>query len=447
MRTIAEAAEALAAGKVTALELVEAALARIADPAGEGARAFVHVDAEGARAQARAIDALRATGAAPSPYAGIPISVKDLYDVAGQPTKAGSIALDGVAPAKTTAPSVQRLIRQGFIILGRTNMVEFAFSGLGHNPHYGTPLSPYDRKTGRLPGGSSSGAGVATADGMGFAALGSDTGGSCRIPAALCGVVGYKPTQKRIPLDGAYPLSQTLDSLGPLARSVGCCAIIDAFMAGEETAEPPKPAAMKGLRFALPKNTILTDGLQPEVAAAFDRALKTIAAAGAEIVELEIPELTEIPKAYAKGTFVVAESYAWHRDIIARAGDRYDQAILKRIKPGEAITAADYIALQAARPRIIAAAAARTAGFDAVIAPTTPLIPPALAEIEDEAEYGRINLLLLRNPSVANFLDRCAISLPCHKAGEAPVGLMLIGEHGADKALFSTAAAVEAALA
>lgn len=446
MRTIAEAAAALAEGRVSAAALVDAALARIADPAGEGARAFVHVDAEGARAQARAMDALRAAGAAPSPYAGIPISVKDLYDIAGQPTKAGSVALEGAPPAQATAPAVQRLIRQGFIVIGRTNMVEFAFSGLGHNPHYGTPLSPWDRATGRLPGGSSSGAGVAVADGMGFAALGSDTGGSCRIPAALCGVVGYKPTQKRIPLEGAYPLSHTLDSLGPLANSVACCAIIDAFMAGAETAQAPAPAAMAGLRFALPTNTVLTEGLEPPIAAAFERALAAIRAAGAQIVPLEIPELAEIPKAYAKGTFVVAESYAWHREIIAEAGPRYDQRILKRIKPGEAITAADYIALQAARARIIAAAARRTAGFDALLAPTVPLAPPALAEIEDEAAYGRINLALLRNPSVANFLDRCAISLPCHRPGEAPVGLMLIGEHGADAALFSTAAAVEAAL-
>ncbi|MFN7305814.1 MAG: amidase family protein, partial [Acetobacteraceae bacterium] len=254
-KTILEAATALAAGRTTSAALVEEALARIADPAGEGRRAFMVVHGDTARATASAMDALRKAGRAPSPYAGIPISVKDLYDEAGITSRSGSVVLQGAAPAKLDAPTVQRLRRAGFVVIGRTNMVEFAFSGLGVNPHYGTPKSPWDRATGRLPGGSSSGAVVAVADGMGWVGLGTDTGGSCRIPAALCGVVGWKPTAKRVPITGILPLSPSLDSAGPLARSVADCALIDGFMAGEEAPTPPAPPAMQSLTFALPRGT------------------------------------------------------------------------------------------------------------------------------------------------------------------------------------------------
>ncbi|HYF06800.1 MAG TPA: amidase family protein, partial [Acetobacteraceae bacterium] len=270
-KTLIEAAEALAAGRTTAAALAEAALARIADPASEGRRAFVAVHADRARAQAAAMDALRKAGRAPSPWAGVPISIKDLYDEAGVVTKAGSVVLDGAKPAKATAPSVQRLIRAGMVILGRTNMTEFAFSGLGVNPHYDTPRSPWDRATGRLPGGSSSGAGVAVADGMGFAGLGTDTGGSCRIPASLCGVVGWKPTARRVPIAGILPLAPSLDSAGPLARTVADCAIVDGLMAGEEAPRAPVAPPLSGLRLGVPRGTFLTDGLDGTVGAVFGR--------------------------------------------------------------------------------------------------------------------------------------------------------------------------------
>jgi len=446
-RTILDAAAALAAGRTSAAALTEAALARIADPAGEGRRAFITVHAESARASAAAMDALRAAGCAPSPYAGIPISIKDLYDEAGVTTTAGSVVLRGAPAASATAPSVQRLIRAGFVILGRTNMTEFAFSGLGVNPHHGTPLSPWDRATGRLPGGSSSGAGVAVADGMGFAALGTDTGGSCRIPAALCGVVGFKPTARRVPIAGILPLAPSLDSAGPLALSVADCAIVDGFMAGEENPAPPPPLPLRGLRLGLPRGTFLTDGLDATVGAVFGRSLTRLSAAGASIIEFDLPELAEIPAVNAAGGFAASESWAWHHRLIAEKGEAYDPRILKRIRRGERMSAADYLDLVNARARLIAAAAPRTAPFDAVIAPTCPLIPPRLAEVEEEAEYNRINLLLLRNTSVGNFLDRCAISLPCQAAGEPPVGLMLMGEHMGDARLLAVAQAVEAALA
>ncbi|MGK7867493.1 amidase [Falsiroseomonas sp. E2-1-a20] len=444
--TLAEAAEALAAGCTTAEALTEAALAHIADPAGEGGRAFITVHGDVARATARAMDGLRAAGLAPSPWAGIPISIKDLYDEAGQQTRGGSVALSDIAPAAATAPSVARLQRAGFVVLGRTNMVEFAFSGLGVNPHFGTPRSPWDRATGRLPGGSSSGAAVATADGMGFAGLGSDTGGSCRIPAALCGIVGWKPTASRVPLTGTLPLSSTLDSLGPLARSVACCEVLDGIMAGEDPAPPQPLGPVAGLRLGVLQGYVC-DGWDAGVTEAFERTLSRLSAAGARVEKLAVPELAEIPQANATGGFAASEAFAWHRGLIERARDRYDPRILARILRGGQMPAADYIALLRDRARIIAGFAARTAGFDAVVSPTCPLVPPAIAAVEDEAEYGRINLLLLRNTSVGNFLDRCAISLPCHRPGEAPVGFQLMGEHGGDARLFAVAAAVEAALA
>lgn len=447
MQHIAAAAAALASGRISSASLVEAALDRIADPAGEGSRAFTAVHAEAARAQARAMDALRQAGRAPSPWAGIPITVKDLFDEQGHPTPAGSVVLKDAPPAAADAPVVARLKRAGFVVIGRTNMVEFAFSGLGVNPHYGTPKSPWDRATGRLPGGSSSGAAVAAADHMGFGGLGTDTGGSCRIPAALCGIVGYKPTARRVPITGVLPLAPSLDSVGPIARSVACCALLDAIISGVEDPEPLTPAPVAGLRLGLPRGTFLTDDMDATVSAAFTRALSRLAAAGVRIEMFDLPELAEIPEANRLGGFAASEAWAWHRGLIAEKAEGYDPRILARIRRGERMSAADYIDLVNARARIIAAVAKRTAPFDAVVTPTCPLIPPAIAEVEDEREYNRINMLLLRNTSVGNFLDRCSISLPIHRPGEAPVGLMLTGEHMADAALFRTAAAVEAALA
>ncbi|TPG60260.1 amidase [Roseomonas nepalensis] len=446
MMTIDAAARALAAGTTTAARLVEDALARISDPAGEGARAFVAVQAEAARAAAGAMDALRRVGRAPGPYAGIPISIKDLFDQAGVTTRAGSVARRDAPPAAATAPAIARLERAGFVVLGRTNMVEFAFSGTGLNPHHGTPRAPHDRATGRAPGGSSSGAAVAVADGMGLGAIGSDTGGSCRVPAALCGIAGFKPTARRVPLAGAFPLSSTLDSIGPLAPSAACCAVLDAVMAGEEDASPPPAAALDGLRLGVPSATYLFDGVAPPVTAAFQRALRRLEAAGARLIDVALPEIAEIPAANATGGFAAAEAWALHRDLIGRARDLYDPLILARIERGAAMSAADLIALMAERARIIAATAPRTAPFDAIVAPTCPLTPPAIAELAAAEAFNRVNLLLLRNTAVANFLDRCSISLPCHAEGEEPVGLMLTGEHGGDRRLLAVARAVEAVL-
>lgn len=440
MLTIEDAADALAAGTASARALLEESFAAVArEPA-----AFMVLHHEAARLAADAQDMLRKAGRAPSRYAGIPITVKDLLDEAGQVTRAGSVALSDAAPASADAPVVARMQAAGLVVMGRTNMVEFAFSGLGVNPHYGTPTSPYDRATGRLPGGSSSGAAVAAADGMGFGGLGSDTGGSCRIPAAMCGVVGYKPTASRVPLTGATPLSFSLDSIGPIARSVGCCQVIDGIIADAAAWHAPLPLA--GLRLAVLRNYV-EEGQEDAVARAYAAALTRLSAAGARLVDIRIAEIEAIPGVNATGGFAASEAWTWHHDLIERAGERYDPRILKRIRRGEAMTAENYVALLQARKNLIAAVAPQTAGFDAVLAPTCPLTPPAISAVEEEREYNRINMALLRNTAVFNFLDRCSISIPCQRPGEAPVGLMITGEHGGDGKLFAVARAVEAALA
>ena len=444
MRTIEDHVQALETGATTARDIVETCLARIADPAGEGQRVFIKVHADQARAMADAMDTLRRAGRAPSRYAGIPFSVKDLFDIAGEPTPAGSRALADAPPATAHAPVLQRMLAQGFIPMGRTNMTEFAFSGLGINPHYGTPLGPWDRATGRIPGGSSAGAGVSVADGMALAALGTDTGGSCRIPAALCGVVGYKPTARRVPIGGVLPLSPSLDSVGPLAPSVACAAAVDAILAGGSPSTLA-PFPLDGLRLALPENFGL-DGMDAMVAAAFDRALAALRAAGASIRSVRFPEFDEIPTINASGGFTAAEAYAWHRPLLAEKGEMYDPLIRKRIARGEHQSAAGYVDLLAARRRIIASFNARTAGFDALILPTVPIVAPTIRELDQEADYNRINLLILRNSAVGNLLDRCAISLPIHRHGDAPVGLMLMGETMGDARLFAIAASVEAVM-
>ncbi len=445
MPTLITLAQALAAGTTTSRQLVEECLARIADPAGEGARSFITVTADAARAQADATDAMRKHGRAAGPYAGIPVSLKDLLDVAGQVTTAGSVVLATAPPAPAHAPVVARMLAAGFIPVGRTNMTEFAFSGVGLNPHYGTPASPWDRATRRIPGGSSSGAGVSVADGMAYAALGTDTGGSCRIPAALCGVVGYKPTARRVPLEGVLPLAFSLDSVGPLANSVACCAIVDAVLAGEPP-QPPARSSLAGARFALPEH-IVTDDMDAPTEAAFERALATLAAAGASIVRVHFPSLHRIGATTARTSFAACEAFAWHRALLARGGAQYDPRVRVRIEGGAGASAADYLDVLAGRRAIIAEMDRLTAPFDALVMPTVPIVPPPIAELEaSDAVFSRVNALMLRNTSLGNFLDRCAISLPCHRPGEPPAGLMLVGETGADARLFALAAAAEAAL-
>src|SRR5690348_8889986 len=324
--TLAALADDLEAGRTTARKLTEECIERIADPAGEGQRTFIHVDKDAALEAADAMDHLRRAHAAPTRFAGIPVSIKDLFDIKGQVTRAGSRALDDSAPAEKDASAVARLRRAGFVVIGRTNMTEFAYSGIGINPHYGTPKSAWQRSVGHVPGGSSSGAAVSVVDRMAYGALGTDTGGSCRIPAAYNGIVGFKPTQRRVPLDGGVPLSFTLDSFGPLARSVACCAVLDAVLA-DEPIVPLQPHPIKGMRLAVP-TTLVLDELDDEVARAFDRALDQLSRQGAVIERTAVPEFLDVGVMNANGGFSAAESYAWHRYLIANKGDVYDQRVL-----------------------------------------------------------------------------------------------------------------------
>lgn len=443
MKPLQALAEDLANGRTTSRALLDACLERIADPAGEGKRVFTHVDSEGARAQADFADAQRKRGVAPSPYAGIPISIKDLFDIQGQVTRAGSTVLAASAPATQDAPPVAKLRAAGFVLIGRTNMTEFAYSGIGINPHYGTPLNAYDRKTGRVPGGSTSGGAISVTDDMAAAALGTDTGGSLRIPPAFNGLVGFKPTAKRVSLKGAVPLSFSLDSIGPIGRTVSCCAIVDAVISGEREDSPVPPAhPVKGLRLAVPQSFVLDD-VEPAVMAAFEAALAALRKAGAIIDEIPLKELLELPKINAKGGFSAPEAYAWHRKYLETQGDAYDPRVRARIMKGTEQSAADYIELLAARRDLIARVSAITAPYDALVMPTVAIVAPNLQElIDSDAAFTRANLLALRNTSVGNFLDQCAISLPAHRAGEAPVGFMLMGAHGTDAKLLSIAGGV-----
>jgi aspartyl-tRNA(Asn)/glutamyl-tRNA(Gln) amidotransferase subunit A len=442
--TLATLADDLEGGRTSARKLVDECLAGIADASGEGMRTFIHVDAEAAIEVAEAMDRLREVKAAPSRYAGIPVSIKDLFDIKGQVTRAGSRALEDSAPAEADASVVARLRRAGFVVIGRTNMTEFAFSGIGINPHFGTPKGAWQRQVGHVPGGSSSGAAVSVIDGMAHGALGTDTGGSCRIPAAFNGIVGFKPTQRRVPLDGGVPLSSTLDSFGPLARTVQCCAVLDAVLA-DEPVKPLQPRPIKGMRLAVP-TTVVFDQLEDAVARTFERALETLSRQGALIERIEVPEFLDVGVMSTKGGFAAAESYAWHRYLIASHGDVYDPRVRMRILRGEAISAADYIDLLGARRSLIARTEKRIAPYDALVLPTTANTPPRIADLADDQAFTAANLLALRNCTLINVIDGCAISLPCHREGEVPVGLMLAGAGGSDRRIFELAAGMEDAI-
>jgi aspartyl-tRNA(Asn)/glutamyl-tRNA(Gln) amidotransferase subunit A len=443
--TLAQLANQLGAQQVTSRQLVTDCLARIATTTGEGARVFLKVYGEQALATADFYDRMRAQGAHLNPFAGIPVSIKDLFDVAGDTTLAGSTVRKAAPAAERDARAVARLRAAGFVVIGRTNMTEFAFSGLGLNPSYGTPLNPWDRATGRIPGGSSSGAAVSISDAMAYGALGTDTGGSCRIPAAMCGIVGFKPTASRVPLEGAYPLSTSLDSVGPLANSVACCATLDAVLSGQAF-EPVPGLAAGDLNLAVLTNYV-TDGLDSTVAGSFERALRALRQAGVKLTDVAVPELTELPEINRKGGISAAEAYAWHRPQLATAAAGYDPRVLVRILRGREQDAADYIDLLNIRADFTARVARRIRKFDAVLMPTIPIVAPTVAELQVDDAYVRANGLALRNPSIINFINGCAISLPCHDPGTAPVGLSLFGLANTDAALLSVAKVVEPILA
>ena len=400
-----------------------------------------------ARAQALASDQLAHAGQPRAPLAGLAVSVKDLFDVAGYPTTAGSRALPEV-PATVDAPTVARLRAYGAALIGHTNLSEFAFSGVGMNPHHGTPANPATAAidpTPRAPGGSTSGGAVSVATGAAWAALGSDTGGSIRIPAALQGLVGFKNTQRLTPLAGCVPLSSSLDTACAVTRSVRDAVLMHEVLAGRQVTLDERP--LTGWRFAVP-GTLMLDQLEAPVAAAFDAALKTLRAAGATLVDLPLTQLAELASLNAHGGFAAAESWAWHRARLDKHEARYDPRVAARIRRGAQLSAADYIDLLHARRSWIHRVESVIAPFDALLSPTVPIVAPPLAALQqDDDVFFAHNALLLRNPSVVNFFDGCALSLPCHAPGTMPVGLMLWAGAMRDDTLLSAALAVEHALA
>ena len=452
--TITELRRALDAGKESSQALVENMLVSATDPAGEGKKVFRKLYASEALAQAAAFDACRKAGMSPGhmgPLAGIPISVKDLFDIAGEVTAAGSAVLADNPPAAQDAPVMQRLRRACAILIGRTNMTEWAYGAVGANGHYGTPRCAWDRAVddgaGRIPGGSTSGGAVSVTDGMAVATIGSDTGGSVRIPAALNGIAGFKPTARRVPLEGAYPLSQ-LDSVGPLANSVADCVLLDAIMAGSETLTLA-PLPLRGLRLGISRKH-LQYGLDPEIAQPYERLLSSLSAAGVQLIDFTWTELDEYPAINAKGGFSAAECYTRHRKLLATRSAEIDPWISARVAAGEKQTAADYIELLAARRDWIARSEKRLSAFDAIIAPTVPVVAPRIKPIMDDVatlgEYFKANNAVLRNCQYINFLDGCAATLPIHDAGRAPAGLMIVGTATCDARILAIGLAIEALL-
>ncbi|MDH6169777.1 aspartyl-tRNA(Asn)/glutamyl-tRNA(Gln) amidotransferase subunit A [Variovorax boronicumulans] len=439
--TIAALRERIARGELSHEALIQQVLEAAALPSAQ--HVFTKTYADAALAAARHADAAQKAGVQLGALAGLPVSVKDLYDIAGETTMAGSAVCEGEPSATRDAVAVARLRTQGVAIVGKTNMTEFAFSGVGINPHYGTPHNPADAGTPRIPGGSSSGAAVSVALGLAVAGLGSDTGGSIRIPAALCGLVGFKSTQSRVPRTGAFELARSLDTVCAMARSVEDCLVADAAIADAPLVVRRRP--LQGLRLAVPR-TLMFDGIEPAVARAFERSVQALSAAGAQVVDITLAELAEIASINAPGGFSPVEASAVHRERFAAKREGFDARVAARIALGTEVRAADYIVMQDRRRDWIGRVEHALEGFDALICPTVPIVAPPIASLAEDAAFFQANGLLLRNTFAINFLDGCAFSLPCHAPDELPVGLMLSSVRGDDARLAAAALAMEPVL-
>lgn len=421
------------------LTVAEDTLARIAGC--DDQAIFTRVTHDRALAEARAS---QQRNGALGPLDGVPVAWKDLFDLKGLTTRAGSIVLADNPPAAEDAPVVANLAKAGMVCVGAVNMTEFAYSGIGLNPHYGTPHNPHGKDTPRAPGGSSSGSAVAVARGLVPVAIGTDTGGSVRLPAALNGVVGYKSTTGRYAMDGVFPLSPTLDSLGVFAHSVAEAALVDAAMRGLAPKAPP-PRAPQGVRILVPTNVVLGD-CEPAVLANFEAAVERLARAGAVIERTTVPAFDEILKLNAsRGTILAAEAYEIHRARLAKGdGARMDRRVASRLQAGAKIALPDYLAMAFARRKIVADTDALLAGRF-VAFPTTPMVAPAIAPLEkDEALFFAANARLLRNTSLGNFLDWCGVSLPSGTdANNMPTALLLSATARNDDALLALAMGCE----
>ena len=440
---LTSARAAVMAGEATALGLLCDAEYAAAQPAAQ--HIFLRRFDAQARSTATAVDAQVASGAPLPRLAGLAVSIKDLFDVQGQPTTAASRVLAEAAPATVDCLAVARLRAVGAALTGHTNMTEFAFSGVGINPHHGTPpnvgTSTIDPQP-RIPGGSTSGGGVSVASGAAWAALGSDTGGSIRIPAALQGLVGFKNTARLTPTEGAIPLSTTLDTACAVTRSVRDAVLLHEVLADRRVSLAQRP--LGSLRLGVP--TPLLDGMDATVAKAFQRTLAALRSAGVRVDDVALP-IDELASINATGGFSAAESWAWHRPLITQRQADYDPRVALRIRRGETMTAADYITLLQARKDWITRMTATLRRFDALLSPTVPIVAPTIASLVTDEVFFATNALLLRNPSVVNMLDGCALSLPCHQAGELPVGLMVWSHGLQDDTVLDVSLAIESALA
>ncbi len=463
-QTLLALGQALAEGRMSSQELAGEYLGRIKEPASEGARTYIrlnpHLMADAARADAARSRGGKQRSEQISPLQGIPVSVKDLFDIAGEVTTAGSRVLAAAPAARRDSAVVARLKAAGMLIVGTTNMTEFAYSGLGLNPHYGTPRNPFDRAVGRIPGGSSSGAAVSVADACAAVAIGTDTSGSCRIPAALCGLVGFKPTARRVPKSGVIPLSPSLDAVGPLARSVACCALIDAVLATDaDTAGStsdanhaelparavPQAARLADVRIGRLVNYVEAE-VEPAVACAYEAGLARLESAGAQIVDVTLTALDLMPELLTNGGLAAAEAYAWHKHLIEDSQAQYDPRVARRILMGASQGDAAYRRKLQLRGEIIERANLATRELDCLCLPSVAMTAPRIDALQEEDVYVHTNLLMLRNPGVANVLDRPAISLPIADASPLPVGLTLMGETMRDRRLLAIALAAESAL-
>lgn len=426
--------------QLSAIERLEAALGRIQSQTGQGGKAFTDIFADSARREAEASDQRVAAGLAQGPLDGSIVSVKALFDVAGKVTSAGSAILRQSPPATRDGAALRHLRAAGAVIIGKTQMTEFAFSALGTNPHDGMPGNPRDRT--RVPGGSSSGAVVSVVDGMSEIAIGSDTGGSIRIPAALSGAVGFKPTRGRISTEGAFSLSTTLDTIGPIALSVTECAATDRILSGDLTLAPLLAASPDSFRLIVARGRLF-DRCEPEVLASFEGAVRRLSAGGLRIEDGSIDQaLDDIVRIDKIGTFPSIEVGATLRELGIPGLEGIDPKTRVRIEAGAGILATDYVRMTRLRDTAVRAFEDSFSNNDVFIVPTTPIRAPLAASVQEDAAFHEANGLALRNPRVANMLDCPSISLPLPVEG-LPTGLMLIGRRNSDRRLLEIAARVE----
>jgi aspartyl-tRNA(Asn)/glutamyl-tRNA(Gln) amidotransferase subunit A len=395
---------------------------------------FTRFDAGRIMAEAKALDgdAERGNG----PLAGLMVSIKDLFDEMGQVTSAGSAILKDAQPASRDAEAVDRLRAAGAIGCGRTTMSEFAYSGVGLNPHFGNPGNVFDPA--RISGGSTSGGALSVALGIADVALGSDTGGSVRIPAALNGLCGFKPSQSAVPLDGAFPLSQSYDSIGPLARTIAQCSAVHAVLSASATSSQNRETLRVGVA-----GGVLTEGLDMQVAADVQRAIEILAAAGFALTDIDLPMLEGFGN--VNRVIVASEAHRVHAGRLARMETEGDPHVLRRIRAAEGFAPHDESDARAQRASAIAAFSAQAEKYDVFIAPTLPTVAPLIADVE--TDFDRLNALMLRNPSAINFLDGCAATVPMHAGQPLATGLMIFAPGGNDWTVLGIAERIEALLA